>query len=139
MNKANNSDFRFEKYIIKYSLIDIKGELTDNDSLNISITPKGIKYKDKFILTLDVKISDNKNIVTINIIVDGIFFFKENIPCEQIGQYFTVNAPAIIFPYIRGYISMLTSLSGMGNIVIPTLNLTDLGKELAENIEDKSE
>ena len=58
---------------------------------------------------------------------------------ERLGAFFTMNAPAIIFPYIRGYISMLTSLSGCGNVLLPTLNLTSLGEKLAQNIKEAKE
>jgi preprotein translocase subunit SecB len=53
----------------------------------------------------------------------------------MMGHFFTINAPAII-SHILGYISMLTSLSGCGTVMLPTLNLTDLGEELASNIKE---
>ncbi len=46
-----------------------------------------------------------------------------------------MNAPAILFPYIRSYISTLSTLSGLSPIVLHTLNLTSLKDELLDNIE----
>ena len=49
------------------------------------------------------------------------------------NQYFYTNAPAILFPYIRAYISTLTNLSGYKPINLPTLNLTSLREDLEKN------
>lgn len=55
----------------------------------------------------------------------------------MLPHYFAVNAPAILFPYIRAYISLLTSLSGVGTVLLPTLNLSSLSKELLNNIKEE--
>lgn len=68
----------------------------------------------------------------VDIQVDVIAHFKYEQPKEQeeLCTYITQNAPAIIFPYVRAYISTLTGLSGIPPIILPTLNLVDFGKEL---------
>lgn len=138
MAEVNKSDFKFDNYIIRHSEHNIKREKLDADSLSLEINPKGVKYNDKFILTLDIIVKDDAGNFDLKIIVDGYFRFRENIPVDQLSKYFIINAPAIIFPYIRGYISMLTSLSGIGNITLPVLNLTKLSKELATHIEERN-
>ena len=55
------------------------------------------------------------------------------------NQYFYTNAPAILFPYIRAYISTLTNLSGYKPINLPTLNLTSLREELEKNTTEVEE
>ena len=52
----------------------------------------------------------------------GIFEFDEDLTNKQL--FFSQNAPAILFPYIRAYISALTALSGIPTITLPTLNLS---------------
>lgn len=52
---------------------------------------------------------------------------------DNLGMFFYTNAPALLFPYIRAYISTLTNLSGFEPINLPTLNMTQLGKELEQN------
>ena len=137
MSEANKSDFRFDKYIIKHSELDVRGNELNGDSLSIHIKPKGIKSKNRFTLSLDILIQDDKQKFHVNVVVDGYFTFREDINLEEHGHYFVINAPAILFPYIRGYISMITSLSGIGNILLPTLNLEGLAEELSKNIEEK--
>ena len=68
----------------------------------------------------------------VDIQVDVIAHFKYEQPKEQeeLCTYITQNAPPIIFPYVRAYISTLTGLSGIPPIILPTLNLVDFGEEL---------
>lgn len=140
MDNIKGSDFCFVGYKIKHSEININGDISNDASLKVHIVPKGQKSKEEFILTLNITIKDEVGeSVNINIIVDGHFKFRENIDINQLGRFFTVNAPAIIFPYIRGYISMLSSLSGITPILLPTLNLQQVGLELAGNIEEIKE
>ena len=61
------------------------------------------------------------------------FYFEKGIEEKQLNNYFYINAPAILFPYIRAYITTLTSLSGLKPIILPTLNLIGLGKDLADH------
>lgn len=138
MGTGKKSDFKFDKYIIRHSNFSIEQEKgLKSDDLSLEITPKGIKYPNKFILTLEVEIKDDNNKFKLNILVDGYFSFRENIPTDEMSDYFIVNAPAIIFPYIRSYITILTSLSGIGTMNLPLLNLTKLSNELASNIIEK--
>ena len=47
-----------------------------------------------------------------------------------LDSYIAYNAPAIIFPYVRAYISALTGLSGISPIILPTLNMERFGQDL---------
>ncbi|WP_042369767.1 protein-export chaperone SecB [Bacteroides neonati] len=139
MEKVNNSEFRFDGYLIKESSIKINKEVNDSTELGISIIPSGVRYKEKFVLTLEVSIKDRTGDFCVDLTVDGSFIFKEDLENNKLGIFFTANAPALIFPYIRAYVCMLTSLSGAGSVVLPTLNLVDVGRELATKINNQVE
>lgn len=139
MEEINKSEFRFDGYLIRESSIKIKKEVNDGIELSISIIPSGVKYKENFTLTLAVSVKDKEGDFSVDLITDGFFTFKENLGINKLGVFFTMNAPALIFPYIRAYICMLTSLSGAGSVVLPTLNLIDVGKELANKIDNREE
>jgi len=49
-------------------------------------------------------------------------------------QFFCINGPAILFPYIRAYLSSLSALSGIPLILLPTINMTGLAETLKSNI-----
>ena len=48
--------------------------------------------------------------------------FDSEISEENKTSFVNSNAPAILFPYFRAYISTLTSLSGMQPVILPTIN-----------------
>ena len=64
-------------------------------------------------------------------LIQNTFENKEGL--ENLGKFFYINAPALLFPYIRAYISTLTNLSGFEPINLPTLNMTRLGDDLKKN------
>ena len=64
---------------------------------------------------------------------NGVFSFKKVKEKENLSSYFYVNAPAIIFPYIRSYIAALTALSGMPSVNLPLMNLGKMVKSLKDN------
>lgn len=128
------SGFQFDNFIIKRSLFEIKEEVEISD-LSVAFKPSGrIDYdKGLFHLELSVKISDpNENF---NIEIDSLGFFKfDGIKKEELSSFLFHNAPALLFPYLRAYISSLTTLSGIQPIVLPTLNLSNLKPELEKNM-----
>jgi len=69
------------------------------------MSPSGIKSKDRFDLTLKIEIKDKNEVVSIDITVVGIFYFRENIDIKMLPHYFAVNAPAIISIYKSIYIT----------------------------------
>jgi len=136
MNLEKNisqASFRFKKFIIAESHINI-GLDTKANSIDINIEPKGIIYEEEKQYEIQLEISLNsKDGLDVSVKMIGFFEFKEVVKIENLGNYFFVNAPAIIFPYLRSYISALTALSGCSTIILPPMNLVSLGKKLEEN------
>jgi preprotein translocase subunit SecB len=128
-----NSHFQFKGFKIKKSLIDINNHNDDLD-LSIKFNPSGTldKKQSIFILNLGIVIKDSDKL---NIEISSESFFEySNIEEDKLSNFLYLNAPAIIFPYIRAYISSLTVLSGINPINLPTLNLSGLKSELESNI-----
>jgi len=136
----NNTSFQFRTFKILKSIIEI-GEDKPSDSYNLRFIPSAIIKKSEscFIMTLKVNINDDNKAINIEIQSIGEFFFQSNINKEELESYFYVNAPAILFPYIRAYITTLTTLSGINPIILPTLNLSALGSQLKANTTELNE
>jgi preprotein translocase subunit SecB len=49
-------------------------------------------------------------------------------------NFLSVNGPAIVFPYIRSFISSFTALTGFDTITLPTLNLSGHKDELIKTL-----
>lgn len=129
--------FKFENFKIRKSCFEINQE-DEGQTISIKFFPKGIIYKkeQRFELELGVILEDENKNFKAEIIAVGTFTFDSKIQPDDLNKYFITNAPAIIFPYIRAYLSTLTTLSGYKPINLPTLNLANLGPELKENIKE---
>jgi preprotein translocase subunit SecB len=129
-----SSKFQFKGFIVKRSLIEQSGEKTSSD-ISISFDPHGLVNKNEqtYQLQLGAKIEDQTKTLIIEIDAVANFVFNAEIDESTLKSMFFINAPALLFPYLRAYISSLTALSGLKPITLPTLNLTGLGKELERN------
>jgi preprotein translocase subunit SecB len=67
--------------------------------------------------------------------VEIIGLFKFTGDFDEVKNFLYLNAPAILFPYLRAYISTLTTLSGLDTYTLPTMNLSSLKDELEKSIE----
>ena len=128
------SKFQFKGYRINRSLIELD-ENSNFENLKIAFAVSGLvkRVENLFILNLSIKIKNNEN--NLNIEVDTIanFLFEKVENIDDISSFFYNNSSAILFPYIRAYISTLTNLSGNRSITLPTMHLTNLADELRAN------
>jgi preprotein translocase subunit SecB len=133
----NESSFQFKNFKIKKSFFEVEDQdQSDPSKFSLTIAPSGVfeKSSGEFKLYLNINIKNNELNISIN--TEGVFEFKDNIDDSTIiSNYLFVNAPAIIFPYIRAYIGTLTTLSGGKAIILPTMNLVSLRDDLEENTE----
>ena len=134
MEEAVKSAFKFEKYSILRSVIDRKSDETPK-SLQIGFEPKGTHFKEdsRFELLLMVRIEDEGKSLLIEVDASATYLLEGEVSDKMLKTFFYLNAPAILFPYIRAYIATLTTLSGMAPINLPTLNLTQLASQLERN------
>jgi preprotein translocase subunit SecB len=63
----------------------------------------------------------------------SIFDFNEEILEHGIPDYFYRNSIAIVYPFIRAFISSLTLQANVKLILLPTMNLSSLEAPLKEN------
>jgi len=91
------------------------------------------KAESTFQLNLSAYVKDKEDTINIEVDIVSFFVFDSQIEKGQLDKMFFMNAPAIIFPYLRSYITTLTVLSGIDPVILPTLNLSALGKELEQN------
>lgn len=130
MNKASFSleNYRFEKVSLDFTN-NVPGEM------NLSFDPKGefSPEEQTFYLHFEFIGSDfeKKPVVTINCI--GVFKFEDKITFEEIPSYFYKNSIAILFPFVRSFVSTVTLQANIPPILLPTMNLSSLESLLREN------
>ena len=128
--------FQLDKYLFTKVNIDLDNKL--DDKMSVQFDPSGVFLKDKS--QYDLKFTfkaffkesgPEKPYVLIECI--GLFNFKNVSSLDEIPSFFYRNAIAILFPYLRAFVSMVTLQANLVPVVLPTLNLSDLEQPLKEN------
>ena len=135
-NRVPVSSFTFDGYRVHKSSLTLS-EAKMSQKMQFEINPSGEFLEDnRFELILDVHVNDEQHFFDVSIEIHG-FFKYQTTDMGNLANFISINAPAIMFPYIRAYVSTLTSLSGIPTITLPTLNMESVGKQLREKIEIK--
>lgn len=129
MTQDKQTAFRLDKVIVVES--HIKQRPIESGEFSLNIVPSGVLNKTKsiFTLSLNVNVKDENGSFDANVTLEGLFIFKQDDDELNLSNYFYVNAPAIMFPYVRSYIAALTSLSGIKTVNIPVMRF-DCAEEL---------
>lgn len=128
------SSFQFNGFTVSKSLIEIKDSSANHLNLKLNFQSSGLlnSTTNTFQLFLKVFVFDENKNINIEVDMNGVFIYQ---PDEHLENYMLQNAPALLFPYVRSYVTALTALSGISPITLPTMNLTGLFDDLKENIE----
>lgn len=132
MEKAK---FQFIGYKFNKISIDYSNYPADNP-IEISFNPHGTYSEEKSLFNLFFvfkasQVEGNKLFAEIS--CEGDFQFPENLEFNEIPDYFYLNSIAILFPYIRAFISIITIQTNQAPFILPTLNLSYLKEELKKN------
>ncbi len=146
MVKPKKAGFRLLNSLVVHSTISLfipedEDSIEGPDAENtegidrLDIDPKGyLNEKERQFqlqLTCNVKTQDYEA----NVVIIGNFGFEQHVSLKTLENYFYINSSAILFPYLRAYLSSLTSLSGYKTLTLPLLNLSGLGDTLRKNTE----
>ena len=120
------AQFRFLNYRITEAFIKLNSEIETSDELEVNFEQTiGVhETENRMRLLLNTSIKDKNDALSITVKAEGYFEFDKELDEDMKDGFFNANAPAILFPYIRAYISTLSTLSGVKPIVLPTLNLS---------------
>ena len=76
----------------------------------------------EFKIGQNVKINDLENERFVECEIVGKFEINPKMELKEIEEVLSVNGVALVYPYARSIISMLTTLDSDRAIVIPTIN-----------------
>lgn len=132
--------FSFENYKFTKACFDFSN-VHPSDVVNIGFNLKGkyLQEQGSYILSMGVKISmkqgeqEKKDREIMEIDCEALFKFKEISSFEEVPLFFFPNSIAIIFPYVRAFISTLSLQANIYPLVLPTMNLMSLQEELKNN------
>lgn len=96
-----------------------KDEAIDGLELGVQVERKLNKINnEEFEVVLETTVSDENEAVFVNVKGRAIFLTK-----QENKDILEKNTIAIMFPYIRSYISIITTQPGMNPIVLPAMNI----------------
>lgn len=131
--------FSFRSYQIpQFSFNELPSNAT-SEILRFDFSPSGKFKKDssEFELSLKLRVfvvQNEQEFTTVELFFKSYFIFKDVTNLSEIPPYFYINSTAIIFPYIRAFISTLSLQANYFEvIVLNLLNLSGLEKPLREN------
>ena len=128
--------FAFKAY--SFSEVELHMDLFDEKgSLDLNFAPSGEYYAKEGLYMLHFVFTANQGEEErslIKIVCNAVFEFKQPLDITEIPDYFFPNSLAIVFPYVRAFVSTVTLQANLSApILIPTLNLTSLQSVLKAN------
>ncbi len=128
-------NIRFTKASLDFEFAP-KGE-----GLNINFNPSGNYINEKKIFYLSIEFNafeekeekEEKRNSYISTTVVAEFVFKNVNSLEEIPHFFYSNSIAILYPYIRAFVSNISFQANVGPLILPTLNLSMLENTLKKN------
>lgn len=131
MNKAV---FSIEHYQFKKVNIDTANFISKDD-IEIGFDPSGIfnSSNQTYELTFSFTASNSNTQPFVYIQCVGLFKFENVSTIDDIPVYFYKNSIAILFPFLRAFVSMVTIQANVHPIMLPTMNLSALEEPLKLN------
>lgn len=125
--------FKLDNYHFTKASLDFN--IPNDAEVNISFNPKGVFYaKDaRYDLVFDVTVEcveTNTDVVKVS--CEASFSFGNKVSIENIPDYFYPNSLAIVFPYVRAFVSTISLQANVQPVVLPTVNLMGLTEKLKE-------
>ena len=127
------TNYQFEKVTIDLTRHTSKDLLLDFDPKGVFIHQESV-YELTFVVTIFVQ---GQTVPFVSVQCKGWFNFENLSSLEAIPDYFYRNAIAILFPYVRAYVSLVTTQANVPGVIIPTLNLSGLEDSLKNNTTQK--
>lgn len=125
--------FSIESYKFNKVIIDMANHTSNDVELFFSVKGEFLTEAKKYKLMFSVRaFSENKGIKEPFVYIEcvGLFKFKHLSSNEEIPEFFYRNSTAILFPYVRAYVSIVTTQANVPGLILPTVNISYLGDEL---------
>ena len=132
----NNKEVAFRLVNYKFTKATLNFDIPKDAEFVIDFKPSGKlkEIKGTYDLSFDtiVKCEETDTII-VEVSCIAQFSFMDRIKFEEIPDFFYPNSLAILFPYIRAFVSTLSLQANSSPIILPTVNLMGLTEKLRDN------
>lgn len=120
----------------KFSKASLDFNIPNNANLTVSFNPIGTYSQSTGVyhLYFDVLVEckeTNSNVIKVT--CEASFEFNQSLKLEEIPVFFYPNSLAILFPYVRAFVSTLSLQANVRPVMLPTINLMGLTETLRKN------
>jgi len=124
--KKQEAQFRFLDFKVVKSIYQIDTQkFKQGGKLDVNFKfPTELDFAQKNLISFPMEVLIENEDKSLRIQVGIIGIFESDVDLTKEKSFVEISAPAIIFPYIRAYVSNLTSMSGIQPILLPTYNMT---------------
>ncbi len=138
--EGKSASFSFNTY--NFDEIHFSANMIDQSKpVNINFEPSCVFSKEKSAGYLCLKVavlSEGKVSPFCMVSCNAVFVFNDVNSVEEIPDYFYTNSIAIVYPYVRAMVSLMSVQANVGQpIVLPVLNLTPLKETLKQNTREE--
>ena len=129
--------------IVNYQFDKVTIDLNNHKSkeLSLSFNTSGLYINEDSIYELTFIVAvfniEHKENPFVMVQCKGVFKFDSVSNLNEIPDFFYKNSIAILFPYVRAYVSLVTTQANIPGVILPTLNLSNLEEELRKNTSQK--
>lgn len=134
MNEPKEAAFSLSNYKILEFYYKENDFQLDGVSIGFDPTGKYLIKEKKFIVNFGFfAFMEQQENPILKVVMEATFKFKNELKFEELPDYFYRNSIAIVFPYLRAFVTTLTVLGNSHPLILPVLNLTDLEPEFKRN------
>lgn len=113
------SPLRLKRFIVTKGKFERSADCTEEMTLKVTPTYQMDDIGNgNYLVTLTLEITDEKKYFIVEATAQAEFFME-----GDDGARFTQNMLAIMFPYLRSYVSLLTTQPEFPPIMLPTMNI----------------
>ena len=125
------SSFQFNDYIVKNVVFELNNELLSNNPVELDFKLDTDFYlnelRDQAMVEVQCIIFEDyieKGLpFYIKVDIVGNFSLNGDFTHDEVIDLCRLNATAILFPYLRAFVSNLTALAGVPILLLPTVNI----------------
>lgn len=132
----NNTDCKLQMldlYFSKFDFVQDRDKKSEDSEYNTSLNINyAINSKDemRIKITIDTIVKNKSESILVNLQTIGIFRMdKSDLDLTVYDHLIKVNTVAIMLPYIRSQISLITTQPGITPIMIPPVNVNSLAEK----------
>ena len=131
---SSPSEFKFLGYRVSRINFELKDDFYSHPIGNfnqaIEIQQNFSQDNERFVeIILNIKITNEKETFNFTLSIKGGFEAIKEMPEELFKSLYTVNAPAILYPFARAIITTYTAQANIPPVILPAVNFMPNSKE----------